>query len=487
VRPATSIQPTSVTNIDFEPVRASFVRVEIVGQWSDIAAKNIRELSFYCSPTGTPMQEQAALEQRLHEEAAKVERLEQMLHAALRRSRLQRSKVKHLKQMLEEKAAESESLRAEKHLLDEEAAKVKHLEQALEEKAAESESLRAELERVSELETELRERTVERDALSAEVAQAKELQQVFKAQVAECDALRADTADPCGSGYLLQGVPAGSVAGYKYCSNYEKGKGNPATTHHTVSSGVEGVAECKKLCDDDLSCTYYAKYGAYCNGICKSAWETKCIIIRNCGTQVKYPNTGGYGAVWCQKQAKQKQADIAGAWQDSTGSFYDGAIIRINTGAWFPEVPADSAWASSSFELHNVGGKWDLVEVKVEGSTHHHEAQLEADGLLWIRNGQWKLTKLSEAPLLSLQVEHAYCTNRGGIGGSNKYSKNVGKNNIEACAAHVKSTDGCGEWFDYGITDGWCDCVPLESGNCTSAGYSGYNVYLLQAASEPST
>jgi len=84
------------------------------------------------------------------------------------------------------------------------------------------------------------------------------------------------------------------------------------------------------------------------------------------------------------------------------------------------------------------------------------------------------------------------CLNRGGIGGNNQYSKNVGKNNPQACADYVHHTQGCGRWFDYGTRDGWCDCVKDTSGGChlTASGNSaayGYGVYTVGAGDEYST
>jgi hypothetical protein len=75
--------------------------------------------------------------------------------------------------------------------------------------------------------------------------------------------------------------------------------------------------------------------------------------------------------------------------------------------------------------------------------------------------------------------QNQFCSNRGGAGGSNKYSTNVGGNNLQACVDYVASTVGCGIWFNYGMIDGWCDCVP-DTTACSYEDYSGYAVYLLQ-------
>ena len=111
----------------------------------------------------------------------------------------------------------------------------------------------------------------------------------------------AQVSGPCGQGYELQGYGAGGTTGFYYCHNWNQGTGSPATTWQTVSSGLAGVAECKALCDSDSTCTYFGKYGAYCDGACNSYWETKCLLIRQCGAQGLNSATSSYGAVYCEK------------------------------------------------------------------------------------------------------------------------------------------------------------------------------------------
>lgn len=88
-------------------------------------------------------------------------------------------------------------------------------------------------------------------------------------------------------------------------------------------------------------------------------------------------------------------------------------------------------------------------------------------------------TDVEKPPLPSVVHRDAYCHNRGGVGGSNEYSINVGANDAAACASHAASTDGCGEWFSYGQQDGWCDCVKEVDGPCDPSTFGGYNVYKL--------
>jgi len=84
-------------------------------------------------------------------------------------------------------------------------------------------------------------------------------------------------------------------------------------------------------------------------------------------------------------------------------------------------------------------------------------------------------------------ADWVYCSNRGGQGGRNVYTKNVGANNVNACADYVKRTPECGNDFNYGLRDGWCDCVPMHKGPCNVYPYRAeeqYSVYQLQDPSK---
>ena len=60
----------------------------------------------------------------------------------------------------------------------------------------------------------------------------------------------------------------------------------------------------------------------------------------------------------------------------------------------------------------------------------------------------------------------AYCSNRGGMAGSNEYS--ISAQTLSECAEYVytKNMAGvCGYYFSFGKDDGWCDCVEYNE-NC---------------------
>lgn len=101
----------------------------------------------------------------------------------------------------------------------------------------------------------------------------------------------------CGKGYDLEG---GTASQYTYCKNWQAGTGTPATTEVAVSAGLAGVAQCKSHCDADDACTHFGKYGVKCEGTCSTSWNTRCFIIRDCGTQ-SVNDAGNYGAVYCKK------------------------------------------------------------------------------------------------------------------------------------------------------------------------------------------
>jgi len=75
-----------------------------------------------------------------------------------------------------------------------------------------------------------------------------------------------------------------------------------------------------------------------------------------------------------------------------------------------------------------------------------------------------------------------YCSNRGGSGGSNSMSVNVGGSNLAACTAAVAANSMCGSFFSYGIVDGFCDCVPCGETSCTQQAFANYNAYSIETS-----
>jgi len=100
----------------------------------------------------------------------------------------------------------------------------------------------------------------------------------------------------------------------------------------------------------------------------------------------------------------------------------------------------------------------------------------KADGAYWYEPFLPKTFETCQAAYALVASNH-YCSNRGGVGGNNKFSKNVGADNLEACYKYVSSVGECGPFFDYGTTDGWCDCVKATDSNCIQAHSGAYAVY----------
>jgi len=89
-------------------------------------------------------------------------------------------------------------------------------------------------------------------------------------------------------------------------------------------------------------------------------------------------------------------------------------------------------------------------------------------------------------PPLNLIAANYLCENRGSLGGKGGYSKNVGAFKLEKCAEFVSTNSKCGPFFSYGLKDGYCDCVPVNKGQCklfTDAGTqtSQYSAYSMVA------
>lgn len=85
---------------------------------------------------------------------------------------------------------------------------------------------------------------------------------------------------------------------------------------------------------------------------------------------------------------------------------------------------------------------------------------------------------------LNLIAANYLCENRGSIGGKAPYSKIAGAHKLEVCAEFVATNPKCGPFFSYALKDGYCDCVPVNKGQCklfTDAGtqkgqYSAYSM-----------
>ena len=45
-------------------------------------------------------------------------------------------------------------------------------------------------------------------------------------------------------------------------------------------------------------------------------------------------------------------------------------------------------------------------------------------------------------------------------------------------ARYVLNDASCGKYFDFGVVDGACDCVPKEQTNCKEADAENYHVHL---------
>ena len=91
----------------------------------------------------------------------------------------------------------------------------------------------------------------------------------------------------------------------------------------------------------------------------------------------------------------------------------------------------------------------------------------------------WTPTVITPATLVA---SGKYCQNRGGAGGSNYFSVNVGPDNLGACTNLVAASTECGNFFSYGAVDGWCDCVPCDVTSCTQATHAGYSAYSIDSS-----
>jgi len=85
------------------------------------------------------------------------------------------------------------------------------------------------------------------------------------------------------------------------------------------------------------------------------------------------------------------------------------------------------------------------------------------------------------------------CENRGSLGGKGPMSTNAGKGKFKECMAWVRKNKACGTHFNFGMDDGWCDCVPKGTGFCklwtdantVKARYSAYEIYTTTTTTTP--
>jgi len=92
-------------------------------------------------------------------------------------------------------------------------------------------------------------------------------------------------------------------------------------------------------------------------------------------------------------------------------------------------------------------------------------------------------TRVYHFQVLKQHTNH-YCANRGGTGGSNDFSTNVGLNNLDDCVLYVKGVPNCSSTFNYNPGNGWCDCVPWSAGACKPSGEPGASVYQFPLMTE---
>lgn len=75
----------------------------------------------------------------------------------------------------------------------------------------------------------------------------------------------------------------------------------------------------------------------------------------------------------------------------------------------------------------------------------------------------------------TLVSTNKYCANA-----KSGYKKNVGNYQMKACFEYVLAEKSCGKYFDFGVVDGACDCVPQSHSECKEADAENYHVYLIQ-------
>ena len=55
---------------------------------------------------------------------------------------------------------------------------------------------------------------------------------------------------------------------------------------------------------------------------------------------------------------------------------------------------------------------------------------------------------------------------------------------LSGALRYVLADESCGKYFDFGVVDGACDCVPTGQTECTQADAENYHVQLGQETSK---
>ncbi|CAE7381033.1 dnaJ, partial [Symbiodinium sp. CCMP2592] len=118
-------------------------------------------------------------------------------------------------------------------------------------------------------------------------------------------------------------------------------------------------------------------------------------------------------------------------------------------------------------EKHEVKAK-TKAEIKSH-STHKMQRKKDSASL------QEADTTQTTTYYFTLVASNKYCANA-----NSGYKTNVGNYQTKACFEYVLNEASCGKFFDFGVVDGACDCVPKVETNCNQADADNYHVYLIQ-------
>eukprot|EP00437_Effrenium_voratum_P021056 CAMPEP_0181454058 /NCGR_PEP_ID=MMETSP1110-20121109/30042_1 /TAXON_ID=174948 /ORGANISM="Symbiodinium sp., Strain CCMP421" /LENGTH=398 /DNA_ID=CAMNT_0023578391 /DNA_START=86 /DNA_END=1282 /DNA_ORIENTATION=- len=158
-------------------------------------------------------------------------------------------------------------------------------------------------------------------------------------------------------------------------------------------------------------------------------------------------------------------------------SFKDGKPKDAAKSSAKTSAGSHSSHPSSAKSEHHASAKKSKGSSnqaqKGKPAVHHHsqksaslvsEAELQAAG-----------TTLTTTYYFTLVSSNKFCANA-----NSGYKKNVGNYQTKACFEYVLNDASCGKYFDFGVVDGACDCVPKEQTNCKEADAENYHVYLVQ-------
>jgi len=238
--------------------------------------------------------------------------------------------------------------------------------------------------------------------------------------------------------------------------------------HFSKNVGAGNVAGCASYVQSVVDCGFAFNYNP-AHGWCDCVPESvgACNVHVEAGTEV-------YHFPLLMEVQQQHKDSVCANRGGAGGSSQFSSNVGANNLAGCVSYIKTIADCGFAFNYAPASGWCDCVPESVGACNVHSEAG----------------TLVYHFPVLTevlLQHKDSYCANRGGNGGANQFTTDVGTNNLVGCVSFVKGVADCGFAFNYDPAGGWCDCVPASTGACQVASAANYRVYHFSTTTTTTT